>query len=165
MTTLVKIMTTEPIAIDATGRTVASNIRRLRKMRGLTLESLALLMNFHARPMSKATLSQVENGKRRIDVDDLLVLAKVLHVNPDAILFPPAYPDGRGYARVSGFANPIPFDQLREWSAGNEPIDPPESPAGIDAEQWATWAVVDLRGASIAADPDEGEPYPNRSRG
>jgi transcriptional regulator with XRE-family HTH domain len=38
--------------------------------------------------MSKVTLSQIETGGRRVDVDDLVAIAYVLNVNPITLLFP-----------------------------------------------------------------------------
>ena len=151
-------MATQKIELGPTGETVRHNIRRLRQMRQFTLDDVASLMSYHGRPMSKATLSQLELGQRRVDVDDLLVLCRVLKVNPNTLLLPPATPDGIDSPNISGFGHRR-GTEIREWAAGNAPLDPPDKPQGVSDEDWWTWAVMDLKNASIVP---SGTDVPNR---
>jgi transcriptional regulator with XRE-family HTH domain len=154
----VKIMATKKIEVGPTGKTVAANIKRLRQLRRMRLDDVAHLMSFHGRAMSKATLSQIENEQRRVDVDDLVVFARVLKVNTNAILFPPRSTNETTVSLLSGFGW-TPTTAVTEWSEGRTPLDPPDAPAGIDDESWATWARVDFTQASEFA-----EDVPNRKR-
>ncbi|OBC08617.1 hypothetical protein A5788_06545 [Gordonia sp. 852002-50816_SCH5313054-c] len=62
------------------------NIARIRNDQRLTLRQLAERLNETDRPLSYTTLSQIENGARRVDVDDLMTLAVALDVSPGALL-------------------------------------------------------------------------------
>lgn len=81
-------MATKRIEIGWTGETVMHNLPRFRGLRRMTLTDLSEKLDELGRPMSVPTLSAVENGKRRIDVDDLVHLALALDVSPAALLMP-----------------------------------------------------------------------------
>jgi transcriptional regulator with XRE-family HTH domain len=83
-------MATKRIEIGWTGETVMHNLPRFRGLRRMTLTDLSESLHGLGRPMSVPTLSAVENGKRRIDVDDLIHLALALDVSPAALLMPAA---------------------------------------------------------------------------
>lgn len=82
-------MSSTPIEFGITARTVAANVRRLRKARGLDQDGLSVLMGNIGRPMIKTVVSKTERCDRRIDVDDLVALASVLNVSTDELLFAP----------------------------------------------------------------------------
>ncbi len=84
------MMATRKVEIGATGETVRENIARIRRERGITLRELSRRLSTSDRPLSYPTLSQIETGARRIDVDDLMVLAIVLDVSPNTLLIPAA---------------------------------------------------------------------------
>lgn len=60
---------------------LAENILRLRKLRGLTQEQLAQLLN-----VSVGAVSKWENGNNRPDIELLPILADVLQVSIDALI-------------------------------------------------------------------------------
>lgn len=68
--------------------TVASNITRYRKRAGYSMRGLADEMSRQGFPMSHSVISQMENGARRIDVDELSRLAFVLDCPVTALLTP-----------------------------------------------------------------------------
>ena len=68
--------------------TVADNITRYRKGAGYTMRGLAEEMESRGFPMSHSVISQMENGARRIDVDDLSRLAYVLGCSVVSLLTP-----------------------------------------------------------------------------
>lgn len=72
--------------IGKVGRAVATNIRRLRRSRGLTLKELAALIAAEGRTASLSAISKTECGQRRMDVDDLVAYARVLNVAPADLL-------------------------------------------------------------------------------
>lgn len=74
--------------LGASALTVAENVTRCRKRAGHTMRSLADEMTSHGFPMSHSVVSQMENGARRIDVDDLMALAFVLKTSPTSLLMP-----------------------------------------------------------------------------
>lgn len=81
---------------------VAANLRRARQNAGLDLRELASRVQRAGRAISHSAISKIENGERRVDVDDLVVFAYVLETTPAALLTPPedapaptGLPDGR----------------------------------------------------------------------
>ena len=63
------------VALGDTGRRVAQNVRALRLERNLTQAELAIMAG-----LPSQSVTEIENGARRVDVDDLVALAHVLRV-------------------------------------------------------------------------------------
>ena len=93
---------------------VSTNVRALREAVGLSLEGLSEAMGRAGRPILPSGLSKIEQGDRRVDVDDLIALAVALGVNSSRLLLPDA--------------------------AGEEPI---ELTATVDRPAWAVWQWAD----------------------
>ena len=55
----------------------------------MDLRTLAERVKETGRAMSASALSKIENGDRRVDVDDLTVFAYILQTTPAALLTPP----------------------------------------------------------------------------
>lgn len=70
------------------GRRVAENVRRLREERRLSLDELAAQLAELGRPIIPSSLSKLERGMRRVDVDDLEALGRALDVIPADLLLP-----------------------------------------------------------------------------
>lgn len=79
------------VSTGPTGETVRTNIASIRKQRGMTLRGLSDVMSTIGWPMSNSTLSQIENGSRRVDVDDLVAIAIALDVSPNGLLMPSGF--------------------------------------------------------------------------
>ena len=77
-------------SVKVTGQRVARRIKELRLERSFTLADLAARLAELDRSYTLSTLSRIEQGKRRVDTDDLVALALALDVPPNAILFPPS---------------------------------------------------------------------------
>ncbi|MCZ4276257.1 helix-turn-helix transcriptional regulator [Rhodococcus yunnanensis] len=84
----ISIMEAKRVRLGATGDTVRANIASARNEQRLTLRELAERTAEIGRPMSNSTISQIENGSRRVDVDDLLTLSIALDIAPVALLVP-----------------------------------------------------------------------------
>lgn len=78
------------IAIGAVGDQVRRNLLRLRTGRGLTVNQLASLCEKLGRKIPQSGLTRIELGERRVDVDDLLVLARALNVSYTQLIEPPS---------------------------------------------------------------------------
>ena len=74
----------------ATTRTVAQNIKYYRGKAGYTTRTLAEELTKLGFPVTHSVISQMENGRRRIDVDDLSWLAYALDTSLLALLLPMA---------------------------------------------------------------------------
>ena len=83
-------MASRRVEIDSTGETVRERIAALRKQQGLSLSGLAAKLRDLGRSYGLSSLSDIENGGRRVDVDDLVAFAQVLNVSPATLLMPPA---------------------------------------------------------------------------
>ena len=118
-------MGTRAIELGPTGRIVATNVARFRGLRGLRLAGLSEKMTAVGRPMSVTTLSAVENGDRRADVDDLVAISAALGISPAAMLMPAVTdPYEAAGATVSPLGAPE-AGPLWDWLTAAAPLDVP----------------------------------------
>lgn len=109
------------VPLGPVGQYVLRNLKRVREDHGLTYVQLAERLKLIGRPIPTLGLSRIENGNRRVDVDDLVALAIVLEVSPATLLLPPdpGGPDDEveltAELRLSGYA-------ARQWAAGKAPL-------------------------------------------
>ena len=80
--------------IGETSRNVIANIERLLKVSGLSQRGLARALYAVGRPIPAPGIAGILKGERRVDVDELVALAKVLGTTPGALVLPPASGDG-----------------------------------------------------------------------
>lgn len=76
-----------PTLLGQAGRSASSELTRLRRAAGLTQAELTDRVNAttgHRLP--KQAITEMENQRRRLDVDDLVALAQVLGSTPHAML-------------------------------------------------------------------------------
>jgi transcriptional regulator with XRE-family HTH domain len=98
-----------------TNEHVAANLRKLRQSTGVDLRELAARIKATGRVISPSALSKIENGDRRVDVDDLTVFAYALGTTPAALLTPPE--DGPAPSGVpEGQYTP---EELQAWFQGS----------------------------------------------
>ena len=125
---------------------VRKRIRALRVAQGLSLEELAARARF-----SQSSLSRIENGQRRLALDQLVVLAKALDTTLDQLV-ETASDDVITSPTIEGA-----HGQMR-WSMKGEPgvsvvrqrltEPPPDNPARMRAHPGQEWLVV-LSGVAI----------------
>lgn len=72
-----------------TNEHVAANLRKVRQSSGVDLRELSARIKATGRVISPSALSKIENGDRRVDVDDLTVFAYALETTPATLLAPP----------------------------------------------------------------------------
>ncbi|WP_042387107.1 helix-turn-helix domain-containing protein [Streptacidiphilus melanogenes] len=119
---------------------VRGRIRALRVAQGLSLEELAGRSR-----LSPSTLSRIENGRRRLALDQLVVLARALDTSLDQLVETAA--DDVVSSPVIDAAH-----GLKRWSVKADPgmsvvrqrmVDPPpDSPARMRAHPGREWLVV-----------------------
>jgi transcriptional regulator with XRE-family HTH domain len=87
-------MATRSVDIGPFGHQVRERVQHIRRAQNKSLGdvSRALTALPEPHPLSVSTLSQIENGGRRIDVDDLHALAAVLEVPIVDLLQDPKHP-------------------------------------------------------------------------
>src|SRR5688572_416451 len=81
-------MATNEVQHGPVSRVVVSNVRRLREAKGWSYPKLSEEMARVGRPILATGLHRLENGKRRVDADDLVALAMALEVSPVTLLMP-----------------------------------------------------------------------------
>ena len=74
------------IAMGPAGRSVARRLVRIRTERGFTQAQLAGLTECTGRPMNRQMITEIETLRRRVDVDDLVVLGRALGLDPATLL-------------------------------------------------------------------------------
>jgi len=101
-------------------RTVATLVREARDRRGWTAEQLAeRCAAAGMRQLDRSTIANIETGRRRrIGVDEWLVLAHVLDVAPLHLLLPR---DDDDQVAVTPTVT-VTAAQARRWAAGREPL-------------------------------------------
>lgn len=100
----------KPIKLGIAGENAARNIRLYRQDHNLSYAELSRRLAKHHRDIAPDALSQIEDGKRRVDVDDLYALSLVFDVSPLWFLLP-------HHVRVIEDDRPLP-----QISAGTEAV-------------------------------------------
>jgi transcriptional regulator with XRE-family HTH domain len=94
-TVLFSNMGTRKVELGAVGQAVRYHVRRLREREQLSLQGLSERLTRVGRPILPSGLSKIEQGDRRVDVDDLVALAHALHTAPNDLLRVPNEPEAR----------------------------------------------------------------------
>ena len=131
--------------IAATGRTVGANVGRIRRSRGLSLQVLSEQLATAGRKISVSGLSKVENGTRKVDVDDLMAIAVCLDTPPSTLLLPLGAPDD--IVEVTGLRASLAL--LWEWMNGSGVGVSTDDERDFQARALPGWLFVDseLQGA------------------
>jgi transcriptional regulator with XRE-family HTH domain len=147
-------MATRRVEIGATGEAVRVNVASVRKQRGLTLRDVSDRLAQIGHPMAHNTVSEIERGARRVDVDDLTALAVALGVSPISLLLPgmPGAEDPDVKVQVTGVEHRVYLGDLWHWLQANIIKGAPPSWAsvsrplfeanGIPAWEHAQWMKV-----------------------
>lgn len=125
---------------------VRKRIRALRVAQGWSLGELAARAN-----VSQSTLSRIENGQRRLALDQMVVLARALDTSldqlvetaPDDVITSPTIDAAHGRMRWLVRANPG-MAVVRQRIT----LPPPEDPARMRAHPGQEWLVV-LSGTAV----------------
>jgi transcriptional regulator with XRE-family HTH domain len=123
-------MSAQKNPLGPTGDTVRHNVRRIREARGLTYAELSRRLKAVGREIPTLGLSRVEEGKRRVDADDLVALAMVFGVSPVALLLPHDS-DQAAEGRVSVLpGHSTPWRAAWRWMLGEHPYEEPFTDEG-----------------------------------
>lgn len=106
-------MAGKKLELGPIGAVVAKNVTRYREAARFNYTELSAELAKHKRDISPLGVRRVEEGNRRVDVDDLVALALALNVSPLALLLPrsdsPVVPGGEvaGAERIWGWAQGV----------------------------------------------------------
>lgn len=123
-------MAAKRIEIDETGRTVAFNVTRHRTLRRWTTPELAAAVQAAGRDLGRQAITDIEAARRRVDVDDLIVLALVLDVSPATLLMPLS-DEPHENVPTTGFKTTAEF--LWRWLTADADIDPTQNEGQLEA--------------------------------
>lgn len=115
-----------------TSAVVADRVRSIRQARRMDLAALSDSLDLVGWSIPVAALSRLENGKRRIDVDDLLALAVALDVSPLELIFPAHANE----LDVIGTALPTELITEEVWAWGRESVKSLKRPKAL-RDYWA----------------------------
>lgn len=111
--------------IEATGEQVAANIKRLRG--SMQYKELSERLATVGRSMTPVAIRDAENGKRRVDVDDLMAFAIVFGVSPLTLLMP-EYGSKDITTRITGYPDEMGSNIAWLWGRADEPLEVPQDP-------------------------------------
>jgi transcriptional regulator with XRE-family HTH domain len=110
-------MGTKKVELGKVGHLVRAEIRRRREQRKLSLQTLSDYLEVLGRPILPSGLSKIESGDRRVDVDDLVVLADALGTVPSALLRGGLPKKPGGYTEEDQENATVAIDALRRCEA------------------------------------------------
>lgn len=108
------------VEVGPTGKTVADNLARLRKVRGYSTRQLATELERKGRSISPSGITRMEKGERVVTADDLTAFAAVFGVSPVSLLLP-LTTTAETPVEITGAGT---VDALRawEWGIGRLPL-------------------------------------------
>lgn len=114
------------VQLGATGENVRQNVAAARRWglggQPMTVRALADRLNESGVRTAHSALSEIENGARRVDVDDLTALAAALGVSPLFLLLPHSFEEGEA-VELSGVGK-VPLRTAWAWMRDGLPLDP-----------------------------------------
>ena len=140
------------VRLGPVGEAARRNIMRLRTTAGLSLAELSARMTGD-RQISLSGLSKIENGGRKLDVDDLVAIAAALDVTPLAILFGTS-PDPDEHVQAGGTA--MEASSLWSWAVGDLPLLDNDR-RGFQARSLPWWLNVRAVSQADVIDSDDHE--------
>lgn len=95
------------------GLTVAENLKRIREQQKLTYTEVSRKLDSVGRVISPLAVRRMEEGARRVDVDDLVALSVVLGVAPTTLLVPNSFTRNE-FVDITGIVS-IEAQELWAW--------------------------------------------------
>lgn len=144
----VGLVANKAIEEGASAVTARDNLRRIRTEKGVTWTALSKMLADVGRKIPAISLRRIEDGDRRMDVDDILALAFVLDVRPYDLLLPV-----RESGRVVEVTGPgeRQSDEIWSWALHGTPI-------GSPTEGLAEGTSVVLNDAVVYQVPEQEAP-------
>jgi hypothetical protein len=127
--------------LGPTGETVRVNIKRIRENQRIAVTELSAKMRDLGRPIPTLGIHRIEDGQRRVDVDDLVALAMALSVSPATLLMPDV-DTAQDKVVFTGHPDPVSAGRAWMWFEAATPInlqDEPEKLAAFIANSWPNW--------------------------
>lgn len=122
------------------GRTLQQQLAVVRRARGLSQQGLARRTEELGRRILASSIAKIETGERRVDVDDLFVLAAALNVTPLRLVLPDDAGTESTFAVTPTTATSgwVAWD----WARGNASLSSADEEGGSDEAADAYFAVL-----------------------
>ncbi|CCC43388.1 helix-turn-helix domain-containing protein [Mycobacterium canetti] len=131
-------MAGKKLELGRTGRVVADNVFRLRDAAGLNYTELSNRLAKYERDIPPLAVRRIEEGNRRVDVDDLVGLALALDVSPSTLLMAKSK-TGDDSVAVTGADSGVEARRLWRWLVAKRPLI--GDPDGAAVFEFLTRAV------------------------
>jgi transcriptional regulator with XRE-family HTH domain len=138
-----------------TARAVAANVNSLRTRQNLTYTQVANRLRDEGHwALTPVAIRRIEDGERRVTVDDLTALAAALRVSPATLLMP-ATAEHNVEVDLTGAEHPISAERAWGWLCASRPLeevedDPnPEIPTPFSfwMIMWPIWQTRRVMGS------------------
>ncbi len=106
---------------------VAENVLRLRKQRGLTVRQLSERLAELGTPLLASGITKIEQGQRKVDVNDLVALAVALDTSPAVLLVPDVDVDEDRPVAVTP-ERVVSARAAWWWATATQPLPRPDKP-------------------------------------
>lgn len=133
----IDVMAGKKLATGVTGRTVAYNVKRLRQKADLNYTELSERLKIYGRDIPPLGIRRIEDGERRVDVDDLMALALALNTNVNALVIPAA---GSNQILTIAQDQMYPAWAVWNWAIGKAPLNHSLVPEHVPQSERATYA-------------------------
>jgi len=141
--------------LGPTGLRVADRLAEIRRERGYTLADLEARLATIGRPVLLSALSKIEKGQRRVDVDDLVALARALDVSPNALLLPMGSDPERAEVALTS-SSVVGLDDAWKWAIRDQPfarrLDRMVLSYADGDSRWARWIAFILERSGYQGD-------------
>lgn len=117
--------------LGATGETVRANVKRLREQHHFGYAELSRRVKATGRTIPELGLRRIEEGRRRVDADDLMALAAALDVSPATLLMPLT---DTADETIDTAVGPMTARQCWQWLSGSGPLS--ETPQDVFGFFW-----------------------------
>lgn len=139
-------MATKRNPLGATGETVRANVIARRERDNLSYAQLSRKLKAVGRVIPELGLRRIEEGDRRIDVDDLMALAAAFEVSPTTLLMP-STDDGDQSATTT--VGTVTASRLWKWLTGEMPLAGDTTSDGFgfilrSVPSWLVGTEIDL---------------------
>jgi hypothetical protein len=133
--------------LGSTGEAVRKNISRIREEKGIAVTELSARLADLDRPIPPLGIHRIEDGTRRVDVDDLVTIALALGVSPITLLITNTEQADAPVA-ITGESRELSAVRVWAWLSAQKmmPSTPrleatagPMSEIRFRAHAWPTW--------------------------
>lgn len=126
-----------------TAATVAANVHRLRRARGLSVDALSARLREMGRLITRDAVAKVGRGERQVSVDDLMAFSVALGVSPSALLLP-LTDDPNATVEITGRGT-VAADDAWDWMDGRRRLDQPCPDLGAADLEYALYSRPPIR--------------------